>query len=221
MAPSQDSISADFIGPMRDHIRHLFDDLEMPILFLQGFSGDLRPQITSLILGQSAGEILENLLNLKAGFRRTSRRAWSRWINSLLSALDVAISDSQLREASNLRDVDYRSAQTNLANFLRGAPTEINFDLALLDLGLSAKILFATGELSSEFVAIVERVCTSAEIVPVAYSNRTVGYLPTDHERELGGYEAGGFYRRVNLDWEPTDCENQFEKILKIAYFDR
>lgn len=185
--PEPDRISAHFPGWVRDHLREGQHD-QLPVLFLQGFSGDTRPSGTSHV-HSVRGKVLQLIAGkMFEDFRRTD---YADWCAELTSSVIAA--------RQNVRGVvidgmESRVSTRPASDFVEGEPGEV--EVARVSLGRSLELFFATGELMVEHGLRLRKELPRSAVVPVGCVGQVIGYLPTREIREEGGYEAGTFTER-------------------------
>ncbi|MEL6681458.1 MAG: hypothetical protein AAFQ09_02290, partial [Pseudomonadota bacterium] len=84
--PDALAISADFPGAVRDHSRRCFSDPTLPVLFIPGFSGDIRPATRARVPLHRAGR----WIGFGARFQNAARTRTARLQRDLTAAFDRA-----------------------------------------------------------------------------------------------------------------------------------
>ncbi|MEM5469866.1 MAG: hypothetical protein ACSHWZ_18745 [Sulfitobacter sp.] len=201
--PEPNAVSADFPGALRQHIRTQLGDSSLPVLFLPGFSGDIRPALTRRLSLIKSG----SWVGICPRFAKRSPHQVKLMHANLATTFDRAWSDAR---KSNRID----SANMTLARKRRILELEeIRTDAGGLD-SLSCDD-WRIGPLRIKAV--------SAEVA-AGYTHRTdsdepmtfltgcagqvFGYLPTDDQIIYGGYEVDGFASAFSV---PGSFHSQIE----------
>jgi hypothetical protein len=93
-SPDPLSMSACFPGVVRSAIRDHFRDAELPVLFVQGFSGDVRPNSYSRKVPLSPIPFLFYLFGGARRFRQQTPQEYAAWCNSLADFVRSALSSA-------------------------------------------------------------------------------------------------------------------------------
>jgi hypothetical protein len=179
------AISSDYPGAVRAGLRAVFGDL--PVLFLQGFAGDVRPPGRPPSLAGRA-------LALARGPRFTAMDPprLAAWEEALAVGVTDLASQALAARAPLVGRVRGLSETLPLSAFLAGAPPR-GLAIGLLELGRDLRLAHLAAEPSA---AHADRV---AEILPgawaVGYAGDVFGYLPTDAQVPEGGYEVDGYMK--------------------------
>lgn len=182
--PSIDSVSAEYPGRVRRLLRRRFGPI--PVLFWQGFSGNINPYRSS---EGDGGEISH-----PSEFVAPTMAQWERWTDSLSEAVYLTVSAAgrpiggpvacQTRTMS-VHELGLRSDK-------RLTYQRVSFGSDLVVCGLSA-------EVAVEYVDRLRSALPSAAVIPIGCIEDVFGYLPADEMISGGGYEVRGFLRRFGL----------------------
>jgi neutral ceramidase len=201
--PRVGELSSDYPGGVRQALR-AYLGLDLPVLFLQGFCGDLRPPAIGRWgrTGPWTRRVLllaATLVNgpFFAGFTPEEYQAWQEGI--------VVCAQKATEEAANAPQlatklVLHRNSVALSALGLSGetsAITSHSFDLAerLRVVGISAEPCW-------EYAHLVKRTFPDKTIWPVGYIDSVFGYLPTQSMLKDGGYEVTGFHQAFGIKGE-------------------
>ncbi len=173
------------------------------MLFLQGFCGDLRPNIEAAPIRGWKQRLREGAHELVTGTPRmeVTQEAWRRWVASLASAV-VAISKSApeiveegIGFSTSCADVPMRdiiSGKSRLTSMLvRGLRLGRNLDIV----GLGAEPLIGWQDKLQASVAHPPGVRIYA-----GYLGDVFGYLPLPEQVDEGGYEVTYFQPSFGVD---------------------
>ena len=180
-------VTAEYPGRARRGIRAITES-NLPVLFWQGFAGDVRPP--ELDRRTSLASRAKRFL-LGPRFGRFSAEEWERWVDSLASRV-VAIASLP---SGMLVDgpVRARRIAKPLSDFVLGAPTEAEVVFHRVMLGSDVAVVGVAAEVVTEYGALVEATFDTTINIPVGYIDEVYGYLPTERMLHEGGYEARWF----------------------------
>jgi hypothetical protein len=196
--PRIDCVSAEYPGRVRQFLRKRFGPI--PVLFWQGFSGNINPYRISEIGGHE--------IERRQKFIAPTLPEWERWADSLSEAVETAIStpgtpiggpiSCQMRSIG-VRELGLRSGKQLVYR-------KIAFGRDLAICGLSA-------EVAVEYVGRLRAILPAAKVIPIGCTDDVFGYLPVDEMINDGGYEVRGFLRRFGLSgnfrrdiWSVLEC---------------
>ena len=183
--------SAHFPGQIRAHLRaELGTDL--PVLFFQGFSGDLRPPSVGSVAG--AKSFARRIL-LGQWFEPFTESAYASWLRKMKTEVDAAhaqmtpvdCSDTTCLSASRLTvEVSAVAEQVD--------PTGARASWHRVSIG-TIDLVGVSGEPVSEYAPFVNHSGNSPHRVriPVGCIDDVFGYVPSRRMMREGGYEACGF----------------------------
>jgi len=184
--PFRDRISADFPGYVRRAIRDQ-QGTDLPVLFLQGFSGDIRP------LTPTSGLGLRRLLQGRrfAGF---SPDEYEEWVERLVT--DVFDVDWITLTGEGLASV---RLPVDRDSFVFGGPPPDEGWLHALRLGDLA-ILGVPSEVVTAYSSSLVPAPPITDIWGVGCIDHVWGYAPTEAMLAEGGYEARGFCSHFGVE---------------------
>jgi len=180
---SSDSVTSGFPGRVRDQLRELVG--EIPVIFLNGFAGTVRPPSVARFAN---GPVKR--LRLGQYFGLFSPQEYEDWVTSLsrrvLNAPVVSIIPSNC-------EIDGVRFEVETSDFIEDSPSKL-CTFQGMKLG---KIILAgvSAEPSTEFSRLVRGLSIDYYIVPCGYLEDVFGYLPTSEQLKEGGYEAEGFLK--------------------------
>jgi hypothetical protein len=191
--PKMLHVSADFCGPARARIRKVLD-IEAPVLFLQGFAGDLRPRIPDNRL--LAYKLVRALL-FGPSFALFNKETWANWTNELCNAVSGSLHramKSTPRAVVGL--VQSAMEETPLSEIVTGA-VDVSRTVTFQRLKIGGVLDFVA--ISAEPSIALRRLIPFPEAVSIGYSGDVFGYWPTDVQRMEGGYEGRRFFDAFGL----------------------
>lgn len=202
-----DKVSADFPGSISELIEK--DNLTEAI-FLQGFCGDVRPNIISNnFLGLNFKNFLKKLLFRKI-FRDSMPNDMKNFSMSIYDSIKASCMERNKIDINRVRtfqrtfclyDINEKYKKTFSVEF-----TILNKSIVLLS--IPAEVLYGFYEF------LIENLTTTS-IVPLGYGSGMIGYLPLEEDIRLGGYEISS---AVNYGWpesiSQTSLTNFKEQLL-------
>jgi len=184
--PALTKVSADFPGVVRRALRDAHG-AELPVLFLQGFAGDVRPRETG-----ATTRFARRLAELVVGplFARFSAQQYATWAGGLADRA-VGVARGALRTRRPVAPL-CRRERIALSTLVTGATAgrEVTFQRMSLDPGLH--LVAISAEPVTAYGATLRHLCPGS-VLPVGYSDTVFGYLPTAAMLGERGYEDSGF----------------------------
>lgn len=203
--PERAVISADFPGYVRRAIREVNGE-PIPVLFLQGFSGNIRPATPSTPWG------LKRLL-VGPGFVGFTDGEYQSWVEALAKdVLNVNWKCLQGSGVSSIRNPIKREV------FLRGGGPPHEGHLHGLRIGNLA-IVGVPSEVVVEYSSSLTRVRPLEDVWGVGCIDHVWGYSPTSDMLSEGGYEVDSFctafgVEGVNPQVEP-ELRSRIESLIQ------
>jgi len=186
-------VSAEYPGIVRARLRSQMGDI--PVLFLQGFSGDVRPPFS----GRSAG-IAGFARRVLVGpqFRQPLRYEWEQWSNSL--AESVALFARSSGRALEIDSLMLKRVAVPESEFAAGGSGDKSLVWHLIDCG-GFRIVGINAEPVVKYRRLLEESFSGAEpLLTVGCLDQPVCYLPSDSMIPERGYEVEGFRSLFNFD---------------------
>ncbi|MEY4964939.1 MAG: hypothetical protein RL274_522 [Pseudomonadota bacterium] len=182
--PRRTEVSSEYPGVVRAKAREVWGT-DLPILFFQGFAGNIRPPA----IGRSR-------LQRKKIFVPWSEAEWQDWSSAIAREVVGAVS----RGGRTLSDAVSVRIERPLADFVSSAPPERVIGFHGVRLGNDLYFLGVTAEPSVEYIGVLDAlVPTSGDVFPIGCLDGTYGYLPTTEQSIEGGYEGAGFLPGFSL----------------------
>jgi len=189
--PKRRLISAEYPGVVRSRLRQRYGDV--PILFLQGFCGDVRPPF----LGASGIKGVARRILFGPQFRIPRLQEWELWSAGLASAVEAA-AESPSRKL-RLRAPQFRRVEMAEQEFAVGGDGDKSLFWHVIDCG-AFKIVGINAEPVVEYRRLLERYVDQAPVLSVGCLDQTHCYLPVDRMVAEGGYEVDGFRRLLSFN---------------------
>ena len=180
-SPDPQAISACFPGRVRDAIRHHVGDPDLPVLFLQGFSGDVRPASISRRPPRRAAGLAQYILGGARVFVPQTTAKYEAWT--------AAVSAGALRALRKAEDGPVRPISASVhrsrvqfegwARPIEGSLLKLTSGLSLM--GVNAEVMSCR---TSDLAML------GGQVFPVGCVDEVIGYWPTDKMLAEGGYEG-------------------------------
>lgn len=193
-SPDPLSVSPDFPGEIRARLRDALG-LDLPVVFLQGFSADVRPATQSRRAPTGARPFLQYVLAGGRRFVRQSATEYAEWCGALTAVVLRAV-----------RDLASTPREAVIGSVVRVAPSrphgwERAAQLSRIRLSSGVSIVAVNAEVGHQRVVDLEQSFAEATI-PAGCCDEVIGYWPTDAMVREGGYEGGDAARYFPvLDW--------------------
>ncbi len=198
-------VSPEFPGIVRSRLRSEFGDI--PILFLQGFAGDVRPPFS----GRSTG-IMGVLRRVLVGpqFRKPLEHEWEEWSNSLAESV-VSFARSAPR-TMQINSLITKRVQVPEQEFAAGGSGNKSLIWHLVDCG-GFRIVGINAEPVVKYRRLLERSLSGKPLLTAGCLDQPVCYLPTDNMIPERGYEVEGF--RTLFDFDARFQDRLQEAIIR------
>ena len=210
------AVSADYPGYVRDKLRHKKKSSELPVLFLQGFAGDLRPPAFTKQL-MHPPFFNKYLAKNRLIFSAWSKIQWENWASKIFDSLERGMSHlSELKPKLSSKKISVAIEQ--LIEIDRSSLTNDRyFSVQRINLSEKVFIIAISAEMSVGYVNLLRKQFDAdSVIIPVGYSDDVFGYFPTNNQRLEGGYEAVGFFDAFSIKkWRTDDLEMKFKSLLR------
>jgi hypothetical protein len=204
--PEKDKVAADYPHYVRDILRTRLAVPGLPVLFLQGFSGNTRPSAT-VSRTSGLGSWTRRMM-FGPGFTKmtwATYTSWSRELGELVA--DGCANSLPLDDAA----VSSRRSLSATSSFVVGAlEPAVSFHAIRFGSGLT--IVGASAELVAEFSPKIRTMAGSEQVMCVGCLDHPFGYAPTSRILMEGGYEGGDYCSMFNLG--PL-AENIEEEVLQ------
>lgn len=198
-------VSPEYPGIVRSRLRAEFG--EIPILFLQGFSGDVRPPF----YGRSNG-MMGFLRRVLVGpqFRKPLQSEWENWSNSLAESV-VSFARSAPR-SMQINSLKTKRVQVPEQEFAAGGSGNKSLIWHLVDCG-GFRIVGINAEPVVKYRRLLEQSLSGKPLLTAGCLDQPICYLPTDNVIAERGYEVEGF--RTLFDFDARFRERLQEAIIR------
>ncbi len=197
-------LSSDFVGLIRNNISKIFST---NCMYLQGFSGDIRPNFTvNKFYKLNFIDKLKLFFN-KEIFKRYEKKDFNEFCENITKDI------SKYEEfGKNIIITDtFKTKSFNFQLISKSGLTKKNLitKLALFDKYLIVSI---SAEVNSKFYAELSKFHSELEIFPLGLAENVIGYLPFYTECDEFGYEVNSY---SNYGWD-----SMIEKNCIKTYYD-
>lgn len=182
--PDGTAVTADFVGVVRAALRRRYGPV--PVLFLQGFSGDIRFRWP---VRRRWRDVRQTLV-VGPHFPVLDLPGWNAWAGRLA---EDALATFDAATPVNGPHISVRRRDVPLSRLVDGPLPQSDLTLQGLRVG---PLRFVAA--SAEMLAIWGRQF-DAGIIPVGCADDTFGYLPDALQARLGGYEGRRFFTAFGL----------------------
>jgi hypothetical protein len=187
-APDPLQISADFPGHVRTILRARLSAPHLPVIFLPGFCGDMRPDAS--VLPVSLAQLARNPLHRP--FARATPANFARLCAALTATVDSALEAFETQPAPTAAHVARDEVALTALIEATEQPAIAAMEIVAIDAG-SLGLLFLGAEVCSSYLEKIASV-TPRHWLRSGYADDVFGYLPTDRQIAEGGYEAADFF---------------------------
>lgn len=195
-----------FIGVVRDRIRNSLGLPTLPVLFAQGFSGDIRPRHASTLQPRNKGV---RRLRMGPDFSDFTRSGYEQW--SMTLGERVVRTMLQSKPISDIES-SWRTLQLSTGDlFVTDDLLKLNF--SRISVG-PALIVTAPAEPVVAYGLWLRSQAPGRQIMPTGCADRVAGYVPTGGMLKQGGYEVQGFCQRFGVRAVRPDVEKNLRQVL-------
>lgn len=193
--PEKNLVSADFPGLCRRILRRELDGggPPLPVLFYQGFSGNIRPKLVSRMCVQSASGLKSRVKQLINGpcFGTPSVGEYAFWAASLAGVLLDALN----RPAEALREIKLLAGVKQIALcelFDDESPGDL---LTLQKIVINERLSLAaiSAEVAVEYSEYINELSRPSIVIPIGCIDWVFGYLLTKRLMREGAYGSKGY----------------------------
>lgn len=171
----QNRISSEFPGAAMEMLENSFQG-EPVVAYLQGCCGDVRPALVR----DGAFFRGDDLTITELGAR--------------LAEETLAILGERMSPLSQTVMIcRHKEVPLELEKLPGGEPTQVPFDITMVRLASELYLLAMNGEMVVEY-GLKLKEAYAGKVLPLAYSNGMLGYIPTGRQTVEGGYEGRDAY---------------------------
>lgn len=206
--PEDRCIASHYPEGVRSYLRSQYGKPDLPVLFLQGFSGDTRPAPTAIPWTREAK--LRRLINGNV-FSDMSWLSYRKW------SMSLALLVMQLSQAATKIDGEglvVHRQEFDIDRFVAGAADSRKVSFQSVVIGKTLTIAAASAEVVCEYAPWVRGLSNTPETMCVGCIDDPFGYAPTAKMMQEGGYEAGGYCDAFGL----TGLNPNVEDAMKLGF---
>jgi hypothetical protein len=194
--PSLNSVLPEFPGIAREEVRR-HGHPNLPVVFWQGFAGDVTPNV------QGRMSLRDRVHALRGGpsLVPLDMAQWTGWCNDVAAALQATVQEpAELLHGA----LTVSGTGVPLHRLLDEAVNPEIHDKQMrihrVGFGEDFSLLFFGAEVCSPYL---EMLGAGPRTICVGYVGEVFGYLPSDTQVREGGYEGGGYMRKMSLVGQP------------------
>jgi len=201
--PQYRELSSDYPGGVRQALRtHLGSPI--PVLFLQGFCGDLRPRATGWWMRRGSWKrrlllLVSHLVN-GPGFTGFTPAEYRGWMESIAAAAQRAAGEAAKAPPLATQLVLHRTSIALSDLGLSGETSRVTFHW--FDLSDQLRVTGLSAEPCWAYAQTMQQAFRGKTVWPVGYIDSVFGYLPTQAMLPEGGYEVKGFRELFGIQGE-------------------
>ncbi|MGK0184006.1 MAG: neutral ceramidase [Halioglobus sp.] len=193
--PNPCMVSSEFPGKVRLNLRRKCKQPNLPVLFFQGFSGNIRPKTIEGKPGTLKARIKRQLNG--PAFISFTREKYEEWTDSLSEIVIKLTDKSSLSQIEPF--LDFQKVAIPLKGCLSEANSKHSLSIYRLSFSKKIEVFGFSAEVMSEYKALIQEMFPQLKIIPVSCVGSVYGYLPTNEIVKEGGYEGGDFFDRFSL----------------------
>lgn len=194
--PRYRELSSDYPGGVRRALRARAG-AEVPVVFLQGFCGTLRPRAIGRWPRRGNWRVrahaLASVLLNGPTFVGFTVREYTKWMDGIAECAAKALEQAARIPALDTKLSIRRSSIELTALGLSGEPDKLTFHS--FELGGNLRVVGISAEVCWEYADLLKRALAGKTVWPVGYIDSVYGYLPTRAMVAEGGYEVSGFFQ--------------------------
>lgn len=193
-APLPPSVSAHFPGAVRANLRQDESSTPaVPVLFLQGFSGDIRPPSVRKI--RNSRDFARRIV-LGPNFGPFEMSEYQRWSSSLANVVRNIKNKPPFFLDGQIRSTKIDKPRSQIVT---GSVSESPLTFQAIQIG-QLTIAGISAEVVCEFAPLVREMFVSKFVLPTGCIDNVVGYVSTKQMYSEKGYEVTGFCPEFGVD---------------------
>ncbi|MBM7231138.1 hypothetical protein JTP68_11570 [Dietzia cinnamea] len=212
VAYGSNAVSSHYPGLIREAIRGQYADSSVPVLFGQGFSGDVRPSASVSARGFRA---LARTVLTGATFSDMTGEVYRRWAEGLAFPCLRKVSESPAYKPAG--ELTARRLTAPSSDFVRNPKRHSEVSFQLVEFG-GITLIAVSAELVTDYAVFLRRRLPGRHLMLIGCTDDTLGYFPTSRMIEEGGYEASGHCKNFEYDGLQPDLEKKlitkFEELI-------
>lgn len=180
-------VSSDYPGAVRKALRDRFGPI--PVLFWQGFSGDVRPCCVRAAAKDWLGR------EKRPSFASMTVAQWQNWTTSLTQCVVEAIENPASIVAGEISTGRWEIHPSELGLDAPGRTITVQ----RVAFGQSLGLFGISAEMVADYVRLLQTSMKSTNTIPISCIDGVIGYIPTSSMVGQEGYEDQGFMPLFNV----------------------
>ena len=207
--PNRLHVSAEFPGIVRSRLRG--EAGAVPILYFQGFSGDVRPRLLAPLktLQEFVLRVLQGPL-----FGKPSLAEWESWASSLSDAvLKMYKTEGAVLNVDGIR---FANVAFPVADIAPGHNPNDLFEVQYVELKNGFRFVGWNAELVHGYRNIMTRILGEERLLTAGCLDQTLAYIPLEEMLPGRGYEVEGFHDNFAFSGKyATGMNAKLEKVVQ------
>jgi hypothetical protein len=185
--PHRFHVSAEFPGVVRSRLRSELGPI--PVLYFQGFSGDVRPRLLARL--KTPREFILRVLQGPL-FGKPSLAEWEAWASSLA---DEVLKMYKAEGAnSNVEGIRCASVAFPVADIAPGHNPNDRFEVQYVELTNGFRFVGWNAEMVHGYRKMITRILGGERLLTANCLDQTLAYMPLEEMLPGRGYEVEGFH---------------------------
>ena len=183
------NVSSDYIGYVRNNLRSTLKG-DIPILFMQGFSGDIRPDGGDI---STRWFLSMKLYLLGLGFKKMTLEKYKKWCESIANSITTTLESCRVnQEIEKISRLHFTKTHFNISFYIPSLGHQV-LEIKKIETSLLT-IISVNAEPTFEWSVALSKKFVG-EFWTVGCEGNTFGYLPYGHQINEGGYEVDGYLK--------------------------
>lgn len=195
-ALNRQNLSSDYIGYVRNKIRRQENNAALPIVFFQGFAGNLRADVSTVTHTRFTDRVRYFFQLLPKYVNFPTAEHYTEWCGLLWQKIhELLKAETKTTVRSGLSSA---IVQQPLKDYIGEQPADM-LNVKKLDLGDNISLVGINAEVVTEYSTIVKQMLAEKTVINIGYLAGTRTYLPTDAMLKEKGYEVDGFRKLFGI----------------------
>jgi len=191
-------VTSDYPGVIRKYVREKSANAAMPVLFFQGFSGNVNPKKfnRSFRHNRRPVELLNRLVH-GPSFGQFDRERYEAWSGAVASLFCDLIFGDQMEPVEP--EIGIEHGLIPISELLTAESSNRQLRVIRIRLSRTLAIYGFGAELFAEYKNFISKIVPENQIIPMSCIGDTFGYLPMNKTLAEGGYEVERFQNPFGL----------------------
>jgi hypothetical protein len=194
--PNENNVTAHYPGVIREKIREKYGK-DVSFIFLQGFSGDIRPRVIKK--ADTIKEKIKKIILGNVGFGSFNMTEFKEWASSIANMVLGSI-----EKLKRVEELEFKSFFTTICLdeviYFRDDKNSKKMEIRVFYFNKKNAIIMFSAEPVNEYLKKLRNVFKDTDIICVGYMGDVFGYLPVNNMIKYGGYEVEDFFKLFNID---------------------